>query len=153
MAVKHRVTPKKKTLSHWNASVLLPINSERAHTEVHTNLYHWLYSFQQIMLRYSLQLMPWATVWLLRRCLSTWCTEVRKADEQQELVKLLWQLEVWPSGTWSAPFHGLWFPPHSLWKVNTCLVGTHVSMRIQHFVTYWQMCHKPTLTSGSSPSF
>lgn len=118
MVVKHWVTHTQKTPSYWNVSVLLPINSERAHTEVHTNLYHWLYNFQQITLRYRLQLMPWATVWLLRRCLSTWCTEVRKVNEQQELVKLLWQLEVWPSGVWSAPFHGLWFPPRSLWKVT-----------------------------------
>lgn len=61
MAVKRRLTPK-KTPSHWNISVLLPINSEREHTEVHTNLYHWLYNFQQIMLHYRVQLMPWATV-------------------------------------------------------------------------------------------
>lgn len=90
----------------------------RGHTKVHTNLYDWLHSFQQIMLQCRLQLMPWATGWLLRRCLSTRCKEVRRANEQQELVKPLWQLEVWPSGIWWAPFHGLWFPPRSLWKVT-----------------------------------
>lgn len=119
MAVKYRVTLKKtQNLSHWNVIVLLPINSERAHTEVRTNPFHWLYSFQQPTLHYSLQLMPQATVWLLRRFSSTWYIEVGKANEQQELVKLLWQLEVWPSGVWSALFHSLWFPVYGLWQVT-----------------------------------
>lgn len=76
-------------------------------------------NFQQIRLQCCLQSQPWATGWLLRRCSSTQCKEVGKAKEWQDPMKLLWQLEVWPSGIcWWAPFHGLWFPPHSLWKVT-----------------------------------
>lgn len=120
---------------------------------MHTDLYHWLYNCQQIALRYRLQLTPWAIAWLLRRCLSTWCTEVRKADEQQELVKHLWQLDVWPSGVWSAPFHGLWFPPCNLWKV-TLAWWAHTSLWGSSILQpTGKMCHKSTLTfflKGSS---
>lgn len=82
------------------------------------NLYRWLYTLQQIVLCYHPWLMPWATVYLLRRCLSTRCTEVKKVNKEQELVKLPWQLSLWPWGVWSAPLHGLWIPLCSLWKVT-----------------------------------
>lgn len=132
MVVKHRVTPK-NCLSHWNVNILLPINSEEARRSPHKSV--------SLTLQFPadhVAVPPAARALSHRMAFKVFKHTIHRGQESKWTART----GETPLTAWGialrhlvGPFPWVMIPSSQSVKGNTCLVGTGVTVRIQHLQT------------------